>query len=817
MIFFGLYKQYLYPHPRKVLTFYVVILFIAALFSTRFELDASPESLVLENDESLNYYREISQRYASDDFVVITFTPHSGELLSDESLAVITSMRDKLLALDNIVSVTSILDVPIIYQTEYTLSELSDNLQSLEQANVEKALARKEFMTNPLYRDLLVSTDGKTAAIQALFIPDAEYYQLLDERLALIKLGDQQAIAAVSKKIRAKNKEFEDLREVDIKLIRAIIDEHREHGQFYLGGIPMITVDMIQFIKNDLVVFGTGVLLFLVLILSLFFRVVRWVMLPLLICASTGLLAIGFLGMMGWSVTVISSNFLSILLIITLSLTIHIIVRYRDLQLQDTSATHQELILQTVASMSRPCFYTILTTAVAFASLVVSEIRPVIDFGWIMVAGLIIAFIVSFSVMPAILSLLGDAETPPARDITRTITLSLASLVHRFPRSIVMVCTLLLFGIGSGIMLLKVENRFINNFKSHTEIYQGMKVIDEQLGGTMPLDIIIDPDQAFLDATEELAQQTSELDELFMDEGDTAEEPTYWLHPKRLAKAQQIQAYLEANPVIGKVVSLVSSVNIVEKLNRAPLDEFELAVLRKRIPESISDDLIEPYLSDDSNQTRFNMRIIESDPKLNRKQLLHEIRSYVIDDLGFDAEQVHLTGMMVLYNNMLQSLYRSQILTIGAVFGAIFLMFVVLFRNLSLALIAIIPNIFSAALILGLMGLLSIPLDMMTITIAAITIGISVDNTIHYIHRFQKEFPKDKDYLATVNRCHGGIGKAMYYTSMAIIFGFAILAFSNFIPTIYFGLLTGFAMFLALVGDLLLLPAIVLLTRPRID
>jgi predicted RND superfamily exporter protein len=806
--FASVYNQIVLKNPVKVLFAFLFLAIAAAWYSPDFELDASGESLVLENDKSLNYYREISQKYASDDFVLITFQPDSN-LLSDDSLNTIRAIRDKLLQIDSIESVNSILDLPIIYESGLSLSELSDGLPSLEKGNIDKQTALKEFQTNPLYNELIVSKD-------------TEYNDLLNRRQQLqskseaLTPAEKNELENVQAKIKIKNKLLADHRAIDIKRIREIINEQREHGKLYLGGIPMITVDMIQFIRHDLLVFGTGVFLFLVIILSLFFHKVRWVMLPMLICGITGLLTIGFMAYSKWAITVISSNFLSILLIITLSLTIHLIVRYRDLQLQNPASKHKELIRLTMYSMAQPCFYTILTTAVAFASLVVSEIRPVIDFGWIMVVGLGIAFVTSFSVMPAILVLLDDIALPPKRDVTRTITLSLAKLVHAYPKSIVFIALFLILSIGFGISKLEVENRFINNFKSHTEIYQGMKVIDHKLGGTMPLDVIIDPDKDFKSVVEELEEESHELDELFFDDTSDVSEPNYWLNPGMLNKARRVHEHLESYPVIGKVISIVTSIDIIEKLNGSPFDEFELAVVRKRIPEQIEEDIVKPYLSDDSNQIRFGIRVIESDPELNRKALLESIRNYLVEELQFEEEQIHLTGMMVLYNNMLQSLFRSQILTIGAVFVAILFMFMILFRNISLALIAIIPNLFSAILILGIMGWAGIPLDMMTITIAAITIGISVDDTIHYIHRLQQEFPVDRDYKATINRCHGGIGKAMYYTSIAIIFGFAILSFSNFIPTIYFGLLTGFAMLVALVGDLLILPAIVLILRPKI-
>lgn len=816
-----LYNRLILENPVAVILVTLCLIPVALFYSFNLELDASAESLILENDTSLNYYRQISQKYASDDFIVIAFKPTT-KLLSKQSINTIRRLRDELLELDNIESVSSILDVPIIYESGLKLSEVTGELQSLESADIDYDVAYKEFKSNPLYKELIVSKDGATTALQALFKRDAEFDALLNRRQQLQSsthaLSNTEIVELedIRQKIKTRNKSLSKIREQDIKRIREIIARQQDRGELYLGGIPMITVDMIQFIKHDLVVFGSSVFIFLVLILSLFFHKVRWVLLPMLICAITGLSSIGFMGFSGWAITVISSNFLSILLIITLSLTIHLIVRYRDLQLTHPASTHKELIKLTTASMARPCFYTILTTAVAFASLVVSEIRPVIDFGWIMVIGLGIAFIVSFTVMPACLTLLGGTESPSQNDRTKAITLNLAKLVHRKPVFIIVTSLVLMFSIGYGISMLEVENRFINNFKSDTEIYQGMKLIDNELGGTMPLDIIIDPDRSFIEMRDELAAETNELDDLFFDEAGELSEPNYWLNPTMLDKAKSLHEYLESYSVIGKVVSIITSLSIVEKLNGAPFDEFELALVRKRIPESIAVDLVSPYLSDDSNQLRFSIRVIESDPELNRKELLNNIHKYLVEDLEFENSQVHMTGMMVLYNNMLQSLYRSQILTIGAVFTAILFMFIILFRNIHLALIAIVPNIFSATLILGIMGWAGVPLDMMTITIAAITIGISVDNTIHYLHRLQHEYPLCHDYKEAINLCHGSIGKAMYYTSIAIMFGFALLSFSNFIPTIYFGLLTSFAMFVALIGDLLLLPAIVLVMKPKI-
>ena len=821
----ALYNHLVYERPVSVLICLALLTLVATWQATKFELDASSESLVLENDTDLNYYRKTREDYGTDEFLIVTYAP-PGDLLGEASLAGLRKLRDAFLQMDSIDKVSSILDAPLIYQADVRLSELAGKLQSLDNENMDRELAREEFASNPFYRDLLVSLDGRTTAMQLIFKFDEKQYALLDKRRQLIDLADSSTLSSVQaeelESLRQQIKEHNSLalaaRSEDIRIVRSIMDSQRQSAQMYLGGIPMITSDMISFIRHDLITFGVGVLAFLVVILAWFFKQLRWVMLPLFCCAITAIVMLGILGMLGWRVTVISSNFMSILLIITLSLGVHLIVRFRDLQIEETGKNHEQITREAIASMARPCFYTILTTIVAFASLVVSNIRPVIDFGWIMIIGLSLAFVISFALFPAALSLLSAAKTPPPRDFTRKFTLWLAQLVRLAPRRIVLACILIALALGAGMSRLKVENRFIDNFKSSTEIYQGMTVIDQQLGGTTPLEIIIDADSDFQQAASAPVEEEEddEFDMFFMEDDTEDVTPSYWLNPTQMEIVHKLQEFLESSPVMGKVLSIGTVVRIAEHLNQEQLDAFELALIHRRIPADIADELIHPYLSEDTNQVRFSARVIESDHSLNRKELLQAIHTYMIDELKLQESQTHITGMLVLYNNMLQSLFRSQILTLGAVLLAIFLTFVVLFRQFSLALLGIIPNIFSAVLILGIMGWLRIPLDMMTITIASITIGIAVDDTIHYVHRLKYEYALKQDYPELISRCHGSIGKAMYYTSVAIIFGFGILALSNFIPTINFGLMTGVAMFVALAGNLLLLPALVLIFRPVI-
>lgn len=820
------YERIVLQRPQMALLF-VAILFV--FFGTQvpnFKLDASAESLVLEDDEPLQYYRAINKRYGSNSFLVITFTPFD-DLLSDDSLANLKSLSDELSRIERVESIVNILNVPLLNSPKIKISQLSTNVRTLETPGIDKELARKEFLESPIYRNRLVSLDGKTTALQVNFKRDDKYYALLDERNGLkekkesgvvLTTAEKTRLAEVSREFKAYHDWTREEQSRDIEKVREIMDRYRDKASMFLGGAPMIISDMIDFIAHDLEVFGFGVVGFLVLVLYLFFRTFRWVVLPMACCLITAVVMVGYLGFMDWRITVISSNFISILLILTMSLTIHLIVRFRDLCAHKPNADQKTLVLETVRFMMKPCFYTAVTTIVAFSSLVISGIRPVIDFGWIMTIGIALAFALNFIFFPAALLLLKKEPACSDRDFTKSLTLAVARFSKKHSAKILFFCLGLAIASVVGISKLEVENRFIDNFKSTTEIYRGMEVIDTKLGGTTPLDIIIDPDEDFYAGLKELKESSKDFEDPFAEDsaaGNQANDENYWFNADMLSKVEQINDYLENLPEVGKALSIATAIKVLKQLNDGEmLDDFDLAIIRQLASGNVKDTLISPYLSEDANQIRIAMRLMESDPSLRRAALIEKIRRFLVDEMHFAEDQIKFTGMVVLYNNMLQSLYRSQISTLSAVFVVILMMFVVLFKNIRLANIAIAPNIFSASLVLGVIGWSGIPLDMMTITIAAISVGIAVDNTIHYIHRFKEEFVKDRDYAATVSRCHGSIGRAIYYTSITVTVGFSILALSNFIPTLYFGLLTGLAMIVALMSNLTLLPVLIMFFKP---
>jgi predicted RND superfamily exporter protein len=787
-----------------------------------FELDASADSLLLEDDRDLQLSRRVNARYGTLDLLIVTFSPH-GLLFGDETLAHLARLRGDLKGISGIGSVTTILDVPLVLSADLPLRELAESIPTLESPSIDKARAIAELTTSPVFKDLIVSRDKLTTAVLLSLERDEVYTSMQQERNALLiergegELGpqSQQELERVTAAYEEASAARADRHHATIQAVRATLDDYRAHGELHLGGVPMIADDMVTFVKNDLVVFGSCVFAFLVAVLALIFRRLRWVVLPLLSCFYASVVMIGILGLVGWEVTVISSNFLALMLIITISMNIHLAVRYIQLLRDSPEASQLELVSTTLEKMARPCLYTSLTTIIGFCSLVFSDIKPVIDFGWMMSLGLAVAFLTSFTVLPTLLMLLRPAGEAPGRKEV-PFTAVLAEVTRRHGTPLLAIAGVLAVVSAVGISRLKVENSFIDYFRQDTEIYQGMKLIDEKLGGTTPLEVLLNfkpTDQeevvveAALDAEDEL--------DLFDLEDEGEDGDVYWFTQSKIRRIKRVHDYLDGLPEVGKVLSLASIVRVAETLNDGEeIEGLELSILYGKLSEDVKDLLIDPYVSIEHDEARVLMRIIDSQEGLRRAELLERMEDDFREELELEEEDVAMTGALVLYNNMLQSLYASQISSLGAVMTGIAVMFLVLFRSVPLAVIGIVPNLLAAACVLGLMGLVGIPLDVMTITIAAITIGIAVDNGIHYIYRFREEFAESGDYIATLYVCHANIGRAVFYTSTTVIFGFSILMLSNFLPTIYFGVLTGLAMLIALLASLTLLPRLILIWKP---
>ena len=828
--FLNFYYRYILNRPVFVILALIGLFSYLGFHARDFRLDASADSLILENDQDLKYFRESNIKYGTASYLLMTYKPR-GDLFSHETLKNLGSLRNELREIKRVSSVFTILDVPLLRNPPVPIKELMANIKNLEDPDVDLQLAQTELGNSPIYQELLISSDLKMTALLINLADDEKFERIIFRRNELkqkqfnstINPQERSELEQLKIAYRECKIRLDKEKHSDITAVRKIMEGYRQDAELFLGGASMITDDMITFIRNDIKIFGIGIFIFLIVTLGVIFRKIQWVVLPILCCAFSVLSMIGFLGIFGWEVTVISSNFISLQLIVTMSLTIHLIVRYRELLVKNPEWSQQELVKETVASKFIPCLYTTLTTVAGFSSLLICDILPVITFGWMMSVGLIVSLIITFLLFPAILILLPKCKSREDRQFGKVFTSFLANVTQNYAKTVFISTGLLIVIIVAGISRLTVENSFIDYFRESTEIYQGMKVIDEDMGGTTPLDIIVNfqeqqnspaPVDTITEPENNFDDDFGDFDEFDeFDEEDNSDQ--YWFTSAKMEIITNVHDYLESLPEIGKVLSLGTMMKIAEEFTEGkPLDDFQLALLYTQLPDKFKDMVITPYVSIPDNQARLTVRIKDSLKGLKRDSLLKKIKSDMESKLELKKVRVRLSGIMVLYNNMLQSLFSSQILTMGFVVIALMIMFMVLFRSVRISLIAIFPNLISSVSVLGVMGLAGLPLDMMTITIAAISIGIAVDNTIHYIHRFRTEFETDRDYFNTMHRCHGSIGNAMFYTSLTIIVGFSILVISNFIPTILFGLLTGLAMLIALIAALSLLPRLIIVFKP---
>ncbi len=808
-----LYKKFL-ERPKLILIALILIFSFSVYNAKNFQLDASADSLLLENDPDLNYLRSVNERYSSEEFFVITYSPK--KKINEESLKELRKFVDEINNIKWVSKSISVLNAPLFESSDLPLIEKIKNIQYIVTPGIEINRALNELKNSPVYKKLIINEDATTFGIVVYIKDNKEYLSALKtnkiflDKQQNIKLSEkdlkefesQNKILEKLKKEHNKNLEFYNIE------IRSHISKYKNIADINLSGIPMIADDLISFVKKDITVFGSGVFIFIIITLWFIFRDIRWVIFPLLSCLLSIAIMVGMLGYLNWKVTVISSNFISIMLILTMEINIHYVERYKQLQAEFPKKKENYLTYLTTTKIFTPILYAVLTTALAFLSLIFCDIKPVIDFGWMMTLGLFISLFVSMILLPYLIIKFKPKASPIHQSKDSKIAEIFASIAINQRFLVLAFSTIILILSIYGMTRLKVENSFINYFDKKTEIYQGMKLIDEKLGGTTPLEIIL--------KFKGVDSKKNKSDDDFFQGSDSNEyKDSYWFTNFRVNKIVNVHQYLETLPEIGKVLSFYSVLQLGEKINdNKKLGPLEMAILYSKLPDDIKKSIVTPYISIENNEARISLRIIDSNPNLNRKELLIKIQKDLEEKLNLNKDEFKITGILVIFNNLLQSLFDSQIKTLGITFAGIFILLLILFKSLSWSIVAAIPNFTAALFILGSLGLFNIPLDMMTITIASISVGIAIDNSIHYIYRFREEFKINKNYKKTIEICHKSVGKAIVNASLTIVFGFSILIFSNFIPSIYFGIFTGLAMLTAMTLVLTLMPQLIAIIKP---
>jgi len=812
------YNNYLLKYPKLFLIIIILCSSIIGINSSKLEIDASAQSLLLEGDKDLAFMRKVEKIFTTNDVLFVTYTIKEN-LLSDKNLANIKHISEAIQKLPNVQSITSILNVPLLQSPPKPIAELLKGVKTLQSGNVDKKLVKHELLQSALYKKNLVSDDFKTTAIVINIKKDKKYFKLVANKNKYSKLQDTKEFKQAKLALKQYRDILRDENHNFILQIRTILKKYENSTQakLHLGGVDMVANDMVDFVRGDLKVFGTSIILLLIVMLYILFREIRWVFLPLFISTVSIVITSGIFGALGWEITVVSSNFISLQLIMNISLVVHLIIKYKELLTLHPTYTQKVLVKNTVVSMAKPSFFVVITTIAGFSSLVFCDIKPIIHFGWMMSVGIIISLIATFLLFPLLLSFMKKSQEEKFAKTDIPFTLKIANIVFDYKKSILFATVIVIIFSISGAMNLKVENSFINYFKKNTQIYQGMKLIDQKLGGTTPLDVII----TFKDNSDEVksvAVNTNDELDSFEDEFTLTKEDKerYWFTEAKLEKIKQIHNYLDSLEPVGKVLSLETLMKIGSSLNGGKeLDGVTLALLNKKLPQKYKKVMLSPYVNVKNNMARISTRIIDSQKGLQRNKLLKKIKKDINTIINPKSEEFRLSNLLVIYDNMLQSFFNSQIKTIGLTVMILFIMFLMLFKNIKIAIVAIIVNIVPVGVIFGFMGWMDIPLDMMTITIAAISLGIAVDDTIHYIHRYRLELQETNSFEKAIINGHKSIGRAMFYTSAIIMIGFSILVLSNFVPTIYFGLLTTLVMFMAISADLLLLPVLLILFKVR--
>ena len=674
-----------------------------------------------------------------------------------------------------------------------------------------------------MYANNLVSSDFKTTAIMVYLKEDSNYTQLLQKRNEFIELQEKRALTDEEEKQFASSKqafkEYSDSSRDEIHYlienVRSVLDEYRDKGELFLGGIMMISDDMIGFVKNDIAIYGTAILVIMVLILWIIFRQMRFVVLPILISFCALVITTGINAILGIDITVVSSNYIAMQLITTLSLVIHLIVSYREEYLQYPDYSQKELIDITLKRMAIPAVFIVLTSYAGFGSLMTCDIPPIIDLGTMMNIGVTISLVVAYLLFPSMMMMFPKKEPVLAFDKVFTLNALFAQMVENHGKKIIATVIMILGFSFLGVTQLVVENSFINYFKESTEIYKGMEKIDNKLGGTTPLEIVVTFPDENLQKNTDKTEVADELDNFAEEFEEMDSDAKYWFTSQKMETIDRIHDYLDSLPEVGNVSSLATLSKVGRIIKEGEdFDNFEYALMYDKLPLEYKEILFLPYVSTEHNEARFVLRIVDSNEDLRRNALLEKIQKELVSEVGLEPENFKLIGMMVLYNNMLQSLFDSQISTLGLALASLGAMFLFLFRSFKIALLAITVNMVPISVIFGIMGVAGIPLDMMSITIASIALGTTVDNTIHYLYRFRDELARDGDYIASMHRAHGTIAFGMFYYSLATIVGFLVLVTSNFLPTLIFGLLTVIVLLVAIVSDLLFSPLLVVIFKP---
>jgi hypothetical protein len=749
-------------------------------FLPRLDVDAGTNVLLNEDDPDLAYYNITRAEWGYDEYAIVCarradwFTPESQQLLTDFTAAIKSGVP-------HVKSVATIQTVPLLRQKPPILG--LPNPAFLGRPGLDLEKARREILEHTQARGNLISGDGKDLSLLVVLDVPAEVLRLDPEWSRAQGLKDRARLAAIKKEYEAALAALKERRTAMVRALRRVAAEWspRMDEPLRLSGLPVISVNLVEHVTADLKTFGAASFAFFVLAFWAVYRRARWTLLPIVTCLLPVALVVGGAAAAGQKITVITSNAPVLLFVLMLPYTVYFVERYRERRAEHPGESNLDTGADSASRIWAPCLYSCTTTMAGFASLLTSGISPVRSFGLVMALGMAVGLAGVFLFLPSASKPLRPLETAgagPAAGPHGAVKL-LERLVLKAPGFVVVLSALILGAAAWGAARLRVETKFIDYFRTGSEVYRGLEYIDTRMGGTTPLEIVL-----------------------------TSGEPGFFRTEEGLRAIAAAAAGLDAVPEAANVRSL-----------RTLMDEGRKAIPGMKVEQMNAllkgfkmEGLIREFVNADFTVARVIVRFRETAPTLHRNNILRDLRKRLEERPELRGLQARPTGIFLLYANMLNSLIRSQKDTFLMVLGAIYVMLVLLFRAPLLSLVILVPQVLPVFACLGTMGWTGIPLDLVTVMIASVAMGVGIDAAIQYTVRYRLELAAaGGDRRAAVTRSHATIGRAIWIATSIVVAGFAILSFSKFVPTVTFGLFTALAMLMGQFAALTLLPSLFLL------
>ena len=747
---------------RYRILFLVLIGLLTGLFgyyAIESKTDNSIEVWLKRNDPKLDYYYDFIDKFGDDEFLIIAMD--GDDLFTGKKIKLINDIATRL---ESVKGVRSVISLASVYKDKLSAPYFKEVLKRNKARSVLDVFEEK-ILDDPMYVNNVISSDGETTAI-----------------IATVAKGSPEARKELVKETRE---------------ILSAVETENSMKKFFLAGPSIVNTELDRMSQNDMKTFTPVMFAVALVILVVLFKNISGVLIPAITIGINIMWTVGLFVIFGNKMNMVSGMLIPLVFIISLATTVHILNRfYLEVAL---SGDKRESILKTLRHICVPCFLTCVTTSIGFLSLVVSDVTPVKTTGIFMAAGIMMSFFVCITLVPGMLSLFPERMSRPFMNIKKDRSSSnkefqgIYGFIGKFVRNntiYVFFISLVFVGVAIyGVTKIDAESSIFESFPESSEITRSTEHIEQELMGLIPMDIVVD------------AGNTGSV-----------------FQPDVLMKMEKLQDYLKGIPEVTKSVSVVDYVKYLNKLlNKdnpdSPVVTKDKAIDYVKLASLHGDSIVAGLYTEDYNEGRVSVRM-KNVGSSRYKLIVNDIERFIKENFPLSVSCA-ITGIVPLLMDMQGYLIESQIKTFTLAFILIFICIALLLKSTRIGMMSMIPNLVPIAITLGVMGYVGINLDVATIMIASVAIGISVDDTIHFLYRFKEEFKKDGDHYLAIQRTLSGVGRALIFTTVVATCGFLVFCLSSFKAIQYFGLLTGITMVSALVADLFILPSCILLFKPK--